>query len=82
MIFKCLECDILTFRKSLSEFRKVAFCFAPGTKFRKFGSEFHMCRISHSENQKIIFGIYEIRILVASEDEIPKIRNRFSIFRS
>ena len=34
MIFKCLECDILNFRKLLSEFRKVAFCFAPKTKFQ------------------------------------------------
>ena len=40
MIFKCLECDILKFRKPLSEF------------------------------------------LVASENKIPKIRNRFAIFRT
>ena len=64
MILKFLECDILKYRKPLSEFWKVAFCFAPKTKFRKF-----------------IFGIYERRILVASEDEIPIVRNRFSIFR-
>ena len=72
MIFKCLECDILKFRKSLSEFRKVAFCFAPKMKFQKFGSDFS----ENSENQKIIFGIYERRIVVTFEDEIPKIRNR------
>ena len=75
MIFKFLECDILRFRKPLFEFRKVPFCLAPKTKFRKFGSDFQMCWIGRSENQKIIFGIYERRILFASEDEIPKIRN-------
>ena len=35
MIFKCLECEILKYRKSLYEFRKVAFCFA----LRKQNSE-------------------------------------------
>ena len=71
MIFKCLEYDILKLRKPLSEFRNVAFCFAPKKKFRKFGSDFQICWISRSENQKIIFGIHERRILVASEDENP-----------
>ena len=66
MIFKCFECEILKFRKPLSEFLNVAFCFAPETKFRKFGSDFQMCCISSSENQEIIFGIYKRRILVAS----------------
>ena len=82
MIFKYLECYILKFRKPLSEFRKVAFYFSPKTKFRKFGNDSQMCLISRSENQKIIFGIYKRRISVASEDEIPKIRNRFTIFRT
>ena len=82
MIFKCLECDILKFRKSLFEFWKITFCFAPKKKFQKFGSDFQMCRIRCSENHKIIFGIYERRILVTSEDEIPKIRNWFAIPQS
>ena len=75
MIFKCLECDILKFRKPLSEFRKVAFCFVPKTKFRKTENHFRNIRKTYSirirrrnsENKKpmccisdIIFSISEI----------------------
>ena len=50
MIFKCLECDILKFRKPLSEFRKVAFNFA----WRR-----------NSENKKPIFYILDLIVSIS-----------------
>ena len=57
MIFKCLECQILKFRKPLSEFRKVAFSFPPRTKFRNLRSDSNVLNKSFRKLENIFRNI-------------------------